>query len=96
MYFWAVGLTRLAIVAFLLRMSSDSKTSAHNPLSAANGVPELYRRLVYGVAGFIICQTISCFLVRLLECEDIKYDRPWRPREHGTPSLTPTLADILA
>lgn len=32
MYFWAVGLTRLAIVAFLLRMSSDSKTPVRNPL----------------------------------------------------------------
>lgn len=30
MYFWVVGLTRIAIVAFLLRMSSDSK-SAHLP-----------------------------------------------------------------
>lgn len=75
MYFWAVGLTRLAIVAFLLRMSSDSKTPTRDLFPDANTSAELYRRLVYGVAVFIICQTISCFLVRLLECEDIKYDR---------------------
>ncbi|PKS12343.1 hypothetical protein jhhlp_001643 [Lomentospora prolificans] len=56
MYFWVVGLTRIAIVAFLLRMSND----------------KLYKRMVYGVGVVIILKTLAAFLFRLLECKDIK------------------------
>ena len=51
---------------------------------SVNAVAELYRRLVYGVGVFILCQTISCFLFRLLECKNIKYDsRQTRQRTQG-------------
>lgn len=70
-------------MAFLLRMSSDSKTTFPTTgCASTNAVTELYRRLVYAVAVFIVCQTISCFLVRLLECKDIKYGRR-HPRSNG-------------
>ncbi|KAJ9144980.1 Integral membrane protein [Pleurostoma richardsiae] len=55
MYFWCVGLMRIAIVAFLLRLSQD----------------KLYKRLVYGTGAVITVQTITCFLFRLLECKHI-------------------------
>ncbi|KAK9418293.1 hypothetical protein SUNI508_08254 [Seiridium unicorne] len=55
MYFWCVGLMRLAIVAFLLRLARD----------------RIFKILTYATGGVIIVQTIVCFLFRLLECHKL-------------------------
>ncbi|ETS75639.1 hypothetical protein PFICI_12583 [Pestalotiopsis fici W106-1] len=55
LYFWGIGLMRLAIVAFLLRLSKD----------------RLFRVCTYTAGGVIIAQTVSCFLFRLLECHKL-------------------------
>ncbi|KAH8199407.1 hypothetical protein TruAng_006402 [Truncatella angustata] len=55
MYFWCVGLMRLAIVAFLLRLAKD----------------RLFQILTYATGGVILVQTIVCFLYRLLECHKL-------------------------
>ncbi|KAI1849664.1 hypothetical protein JX265_008000 [Neoarthrinium moseri] len=55
LYFWCVGLMRLAIVAFLLRLAKD----------------RLFKILTYTTGGVILLQTVGCFLFRLLECKNI-------------------------
>ncbi|KAF3014696.1 hypothetical protein E8E14_005691 [Neopestalotiopsis sp. 37M] len=55
LYFWGIGLMRLAIVAFLLRLAKD----------------RLFRICTYTAGGVIIIQTIACFLFRLLECHKL-------------------------
>ncbi|KAI4595727.1 hypothetical protein KJ359_006718 [Pestalotiopsis sp. 9143b] len=55
LYFWGIGLMRLAIVAFLLRLAKD----------------RFFRLLTYATGVVIIVQTIVCFLFRLLECHKI-------------------------
>ncbi|KAI0123770.1 hypothetical protein BJ170DRAFT_93968 [Xylariales sp. AK1849] len=55
MYFWSVGLMRLAIVAFLLRLAQDRP----------------FRIVTFATAGVILVQTIVCFVFRLSECKNI-------------------------
>ncbi|KAG4429185.1 hypothetical protein IFR05_015339 [Cadophora sp. M221] len=54
-YFWCTCFVRLAVAAFLPRLSKE----------------KLYLYLVYGIASFTIVQTIVCFLYKLLECKPV-------------------------
>ncbi|KAH8900365.1 hypothetical protein GQ53DRAFT_127524 [Thozetella sp. PMI_491] len=60
LYFWCVGLVRLAIVFFLLRLGRDTRLAWYN-------------KAVYATGVVILLQTISCFLFRLLECRNISH-----------------------
>ncbi|KAH8588625.1 hypothetical protein B0O99DRAFT_356819 [Bisporella sp. PMI_857] len=55
-YFWTAGVVRLAIAAFLPRLSKD----------------KTYVILVYIVAGIISVQTIVCFFYKLFQCKPVK------------------------
>jgi hypothetical protein len=66
---------RLAIVAFLLRLSQIREASDfnHNYDSRSNMKHiGLYKILLYAVGVLILVQTISGFLFRLLECKNIQ------------------------
>ncbi|KAH8772371.1 hypothetical protein BGZ57DRAFT_895380 [Hyaloscypha finlandica] len=55
-YFWAVGLMRLAVVAFLPRLGKE----------------KLYLYLIYATAAIIVIQTNFAFWYKLCECRPIK------------------------
>ncbi|KAG4420104.1 hypothetical protein IFR04_006763 [Cadophora malorum] len=54
-YFWCTCFVRLAVAAFLPRLSKE----------------KLYLYLVYGIASFTVLQTFVCFLYKLLECKPV-------------------------
>ncbi|CZR65782.1 related to integral membrane protein [Phialocephala subalpina] len=56
LYFWSVGLMRLAVVAFLPRLGKD----------------KLYLYLIYATAAIIVVQTNFAFWYKLCECRPIK------------------------
>ncbi|KAH7134480.1 hypothetical protein B0J13DRAFT_560515 [Dactylonectria estremocensis] len=56
LYFWGVGLDRLAVLAFLPRLHKD----------------KIYLLLVYFVSGMVLVSTIICFFIRLFHCNPVK------------------------
>ncbi|ROW06574.1 hypothetical protein VMCG_04266 [Cytospora schulzeri] len=57
LYFWAVALVRLSILAFIPRIYNTANVM----------------KLVYATTGIVIIQTLVCFLYKLTECLDITY-----------------------
>ena len=74
LYFWGVGLDRLAVLAFLPRLHKD----------------RLYLILVYAVSAMVLIATIVSFLIRLLQCHPVSdgWLPPMTPGTHCLPQIS--------
>lgn len=55
LYFWGVGLDRLAILAFLPRLNKD----------------KVYMLCIWATGGMILVTTLGCFFFRLFHCSPV-------------------------
>ncbi|KAH7009449.1 uncharacterized protein B0I36DRAFT_257776, partial [Microdochium trichocladiopsis] len=55
LYFWGVGLDRLAILAFLPRLNKD----------------KVYMILIWATIGMVLATTLGCFFFRLFQCSPV-------------------------